>query len=137
MRATYQCLVDRMFPEQLGRNIKVYVNDTLVKSRQMDQYLADLAKTFSTLRKYHMKLNPSKCTLGVRYGKFLRYLVTGKRIEVNPKKIQAIQEMKPPANLNEVRLAGRIAALSRFIFQSAEGLPFFKPLKEGQELRVG
>ncbi|KAL0411422.1 UNVERIFIED_CONTAM: Retrovirus-related Pol polyprotein from transposon opus [Sesamum latifolium] len=88
--ATYQRLVDRMFKEQLGRNMEVYVDDMLVKSRQTDQHLADLAETFS------MKLNPAKCAFGVRSGKFLGYLVKEKGIEVNPEKIRAMQEMKPP-----------------------------------------
>ncbi|KAL0440368.1 UNVERIFIED_CONTAM: hypothetical protein Slati_2519800 [Sesamum latifolium] len=112
--------------------MEVYVDDMLVKSRQTNQHLADLAETFNTLRKYHMKLNPAKCALGVRSGKFLGYLVMEKGIEVNPEKIQAIQEMKPPTNLNEVqRLVGRIATLSRFISRSAEwSLPFFKALKK-------
>ncbi|KAL0401893.1 UNVERIFIED_CONTAM: hypothetical protein Slati_4219200 [Sesamum latifolium] len=64
--ATYQRLVDRMFGEQLRRNMEVYVDGMLVKSRQMDQHLADLAETFDTLRKYHIKLNPAKCAFGPR-----------------------------------------------------------------------
>ncbi|KAL0411264.1 UNVERIFIED_CONTAM: Retrovirus-related Pol polyprotein from transposon opus [Sesamum latifolium] len=133
--ATYQRLVDRMFKEQLGRNMEVYVDDMLVKSRQTNQHLADLAVTFDTLRKYHMKLNPAKCAFSVRSGKFLGYLVTEKGIEVNPEKIRAIQEMKPPTNLNEVqRLAGCIAALNRFISRSTERiLPFFKALKKTKD----
>ncbi|KAL0439442.1 UNVERIFIED_CONTAM: Retrovirus-related Pol polyprotein from transposon.6 [Sesamum latifolium] len=62
--ATYQRLVDRMFREQLRSNMEVYVDDMLVKSRQIDQHLVDLAKTFNTLRRYHMKLNPAKCVFG-------------------------------------------------------------------------
>ncbi|KAL0373553.1 UNVERIFIED_CONTAM: Retrovirus-related Pol polyprotein from transposon.6 [Sesamum radiatum] len=133
--ATYQQLVDRMFREQLRRYMEVYVDDLLVKSRQMDQHLADLAETFDTLRRFHMKLNSANCTFGVRSGKFLGYIVVEKGIEVNPEKIRAIQEMKPPANLNEVqRLAGRIAALSRFISRSAEwSLSFFKALRKTKD----
>ncbi|KAL0411475.1 UNVERIFIED_CONTAM: hypothetical protein Slati_3737200 [Sesamum latifolium] len=59
--ATYQYLVDHMFPQELGRNMEVYIDDMLVKNRQMNQHLVDLAETFDTLRKYHMKLNPAKC----------------------------------------------------------------------------
>ncbi|KAL0402033.1 UNVERIFIED_CONTAM: hypothetical protein Slati_4233200 [Sesamum latifolium] len=79
-----------------------------------------------------MKLTPTKCAFGVRSGKFLGYLVTEKGIEVNPEKIRAIQEMKPPTNLNKVqRLVGRIAGLSWFISRSAErSLPFFKALRK-------
>ncbi|KAL0444521.1 UNVERIFIED_CONTAM: Retrovirus-related Pol polyprotein from transposon opus [Sesamum latifolium] len=99
--ATYQRLVDRMFREKLGRNMEVYVDDMLVKSKQTDQYLVDLVEIFDTLRKFHMKLNPTKCAFGVRSGKFLGYMVTEKGVEVNSEKIRAIKEMKPPANLNE------------------------------------
>ncbi|KAL0457984.1 UNVERIFIED_CONTAM: hypothetical protein Slati_0425600 [Sesamum latifolium] len=112
--ATYQRLLDSMFKEQLRRNMEVYIDDMLVKSRQTDQHLANLAETFNTLR-YHMKLNPAKCAFGVRSGKFLGYLVTEKGIEVNPEKIRAIQEMKPPTNLNKVQRVGTYSLLSRFL----------------------
>ncbi|KAL0440047.1 UNVERIFIED_CONTAM: hypothetical protein Slati_2487700 [Sesamum latifolium] len=119
-----------MFREQLGPNIEVYVHDMLVKSRQMDQHLTDLAETFNTPRKYHMMLNPAKWAFEIQNGRFLRYMVTEKGIEVNLDKIQAIQEMKPPAKLNEVqRLVCRTTALSRFISSSVEpSLLFFKAL---------
>ncbi|KAL0439579.1 UNVERIFIED_CONTAM: Retrovirus-related Pol polyprotein from transposon opus [Sesamum latifolium] len=134
--ATYQRLVDRMLKEELGRNMEVYIDDMLVKSRQIDRHLVDLAETFNTLRRYRMKLNPAKCAFGVKNGKFLGYLVTEKEIKVNPEKIQAIQEMKPPTNLNEVqRLAGRIATFGRFISRSIEwSLPFFKALRKSKDL---
>ena len=32
-RATYQRLMNRMFSHQIGRNVEVYVNDMLVKSK--------------------------------------------------------------------------------------------------------
>ncbi|XP_027171695.1 uncharacterized protein LOC113771297 [Coffea eugenioides] len=47
----------------------------------------------------------------------------------------AIQNMSPPRNLREVqRLNGRLAALNRFLSQSAEkALPFFKVLKKADQ----
>ncbi|KAL0378388.1 UNVERIFIED_CONTAM: hypothetical protein Sradi_3144300 [Sesamum radiatum] len=117
--------------------MEVYVDDMLVKSKQTDQHLTELVETFSTLRRYHMKFNPAKCAFGVRSGKFLGYLVTEKGIEVNPEKIRAIQEMKPPTNMNKVQsLAGRITALNRFISQSAErSLPFLQSLKKTKNFK--
>ncbi|KAL0454768.1 UNVERIFIED_CONTAM: Polyprotein P3 [Sesamum latifolium] len=82
--ATYQRLVERMLREQLRRNMEVYIDDMLVKNRQMDQHLADLVETFDILRKYHMKFNLAKCAFGLRSGKFLGYMVMEKGIEVNP-----------------------------------------------------
>ena len=70
-RATYQRLMNRMFHDQIGRNVEVYIDDMLVKSKEEDGHLDDLRETFETLRKYQMKLNPSKCAFGVTQANFL------------------------------------------------------------------
>ena len=62
---TYQRLVNHMFHPQIGQNVKVYVDDILVKSQDEEIHLNDLQETFDTLRQYNMKLNPSKCAFGV------------------------------------------------------------------------
>ena len=63
--ATYQRLVNHMFRPQLRRNVEVYVDDMLVKSLDEGKHLDDLQETFNTLRRYNMKLNPSKCAFEV------------------------------------------------------------------------
>ncbi|KAJ8470141.1 hypothetical protein OPV22_024484 [Ensete ventricosum] len=110
--ATYQRLVNRMFKDQVRRNMEIYVDDMIVKSRQAETHLSNLAETFRTLRKYKMRLNPTKCTFGITSGKFLSFIVHQRGIDANPDKIKAIQEMQPPKTIKEVqRLAGRLAAL--------------------------
>ena len=74
--ATYQRLMNKMFAQQIGRNVEVYVEYMLVKSLCEDEHLSDLQETFDTLRVYNMKLNPSKCVFGVTVGKFLRFMVS-------------------------------------------------------------
>ena len=69
--ATYQRLMHKVFTDQTGRNIEVYVNDMVVKSRNEETVLHDVEETFQTLAKAHMKLNLAKCTFGVEEGKFL------------------------------------------------------------------
>ena len=73
--ATYQRLVNQMFKKQIGKNVEVYVNDMLVKSKEEEDHLDDLKETFNTLRQYSMKLNPSKYAFRVSSGKFLRFIV--------------------------------------------------------------
>ena len=53
-----------------------YVDDTLIKSKEESKHLDDLEETFTTLKQYQMKLNPSKCAFGVASGKFLRFMVS-------------------------------------------------------------
>ncbi|KAL0400328.1 UNVERIFIED_CONTAM: Retrovirus-related Pol polyprotein from transposon [Sesamum radiatum] len=130
--ATYQRLVDKIFRAQLGRNMEVYIDDMLVKSKEAHCHVEDLDKTFAVLRKYRLKLNSGKCAFGVSGGRFLGFMVTQRGIEVDPDKINAIMNMGSPTSINEVqRLTGRIAALSQFISKSGKkGLSFFKTLRK-------
>uniref|UniRef100_A0A2N9ESH3 Uncharacterized protein n=1 Tax=Fagus sylvatica TaxID=28930 RepID=A0A2N9ESH3_FAGSY len=99
--ATYQRLVNKMFHDQIGRNVEVYVDDMLVKSKKDADHLSDLKETFQTLRRYNMKLNPAKCVFGVSSGKFLGFMVSQRGIEANPDKIKAILDMSPPKTVKE------------------------------------
>lgn len=130
--ATYQRMMDTIFKEQIGRNMAVYVDDMLVKSRKAEDHKSDLQEVFEVLRSRGLMLNPAKCTFGVKAGKFLGYMVTEEGIEVNKNKVAALVNMIPPRNIKEVQsLNGRITTLSRFISRSAEkSLPFCKVLRQ-------
>ena len=65
-----------MFSKQIGRNIEVYVDDMLIKSKEELAHLDDLRGMFATLRQYQMKLNSNKCVFGVASGKFLGFMVS-------------------------------------------------------------
>ena len=133
--ATYQRLMNKMFAHQLGRNVQVYVDDMLVKSVRQNDHLSDLQETFDTLRSYNMKLNPSKCMFGVTAGKFLGFMVSQRGIEVNPEKVRAIMELKPPKTVKAVQsLNGKVVALNRFVSKATDKcLPFFQVLKKSFE----
>ena len=56
-------------------NMKVYMDEMLIKSKEVKTHLEDLQETFDALRRYKMKLNPAKCVFGVSLGKFLGFMV--------------------------------------------------------------
>ena len=130
--ATYQRLVNKMFGQQIGRNIEVYMDDMLVKSKEELTHLDNLKETFATLKKYQMRLNPSKCVFGVASGKFLGFMVPQRGIEANQEKLRAIINMASPRTVKEVqKLTGRIATLNRFFSRAIDKCqPFFKTLKQ-------
>ena len=74
--ATYQRQVNKKFSNQIGRNMEVYMDDMLVKSKEEQTHLDNLRETFATLRQYQMKLNLNKCAFGVASGKFLGFMVS-------------------------------------------------------------
>ena len=133
--ATYQRLMNKMSAHQIRRNVHVYIDDMLVKSRRKDNYLDDLREIFNTLRFYNMKLNPSKYAFKVMARKFLGFMVSQRGIEVNPDKIQAIIEMVPPRNVKEVQsLNKKVATLNRFVSRVTDKcLHFFCTLKKSFE----
>jgi hypothetical protein len=108
--------------------VEVYVDDIVVKTREANSLIGNLAQVFDKLRAICTKLNPEKCVFGVSAGKLLGFLVSHRGIMANLDKIQAIEAMRPPARLKDVqRLTGSLAALNRFISRIAErALPFFK-----------
>ena len=67
--------------------MEVYVDDMLVKRNQELAHMNDLKETFTTLKQYQMRLNPSKCVFGVALGKFLGFTVSQRGIEANPEKV--------------------------------------------------
>ncbi|XP_017419350.1 uncharacterized protein LOC108329586 [Vigna angularis] len=131
--ATYQRLMDKVFHHQIGRCMDVYVDDMVIRSHSMEQHWQDLEEVFSQIRRYSMRLNPSKCTFGVPAGKFLGFMLTRRGIEANPDKCKAVLDMTAPTTLREVqRLVGRLTALSRFIPKLAEHIkPILKNMKKG------
>ena len=91
--STYQRMMTRMLESQLGKNIEVYINDMVVKSKVVSKHVEDLSNIFEIRRKHKLRLNASKCSFGVGSRKFLGYMVTHREIEVNSDQIKAINSL--------------------------------------------
>ena len=95
-----------MFNKQIERNVEVYVDNMLIKSKEEEIHLDDLKETFNTLRQYGMKLNQTKCAFEVSSGKFLDFMVSQRGIiEANLEKVKAILEMSSPKTVKEVQIS--------------------------------
>nr|KYP56259.1 Retrovirus-related Pol polyprotein from transposon 17.6 [Cajanus cajan] len=135
--ATYQRLMNKIFHEQIGRSMEVYVDDMVVKSSDISTHVRDLTDVFQALRQHQMRLNPEKCVFGVSGGKFLEFMLSNRGIDANPDKCQTILDMKSPGTLKEVqKLAGRLTSLSQFLPCLAEiAKPIILLLKKTERVR--
>ncbi|RVW78015.1 Retrovirus-related Pol polyprotein from transposon 17.6 [Vitis vinifera] len=97
--ATYQRAATTLFHDMIHRDVEVYVDDMIVKSRDRSDHLAALER----IRQFRLRLNPKKCTFEVTSGKLLGYMVSERGIEVDPDKIRAILEMPAPRTEREVK----------------------------------
>lgn len=107
--ATYQRAMVTLFHDLMHKEIEVYVDDMIAKSRPGEKHVATLCKLFERLRKFQLKLNPAKCIFGVSSGKLLGFVVSQEGI-------LSIVDLKPPKTQKEVRsFLGRLNYIARFI----------------------
>lgn len=75
-RATYQHAMMTLFHDIIHKDIEVYFDDMIAKSKTEDDHLDHLRKLFAKLRKFQLRWNPAKCTFRVRFGKLLGFIVS-------------------------------------------------------------
>ena len=100
--ATYQRAIQRCLKDQIGKNIKAYVDDVVVKSRTADTLIADLTKVVKALEVYRWRLNSTKCIFGIPSGILLGNIVSHRSNKANPKKIVVVTNMKPSTYVKDV-----------------------------------
>jgi ribonuclease HI len=130
--ATYQREMVTLFHDMMHKEIDVYVDDMIAKSKDEENHIPALKKLFERLRTYQLKLNPAKCTFRVKSGKLLGFVVSNNGIEVDPDKVKAIQAMTAPKTEKEVRsFLGRLNYIARFISQlTVTCEPIFRLLRK-------
>ena len=77
-------MVTRVFKEQIGETIEVYIDNMVVKNRRKDEHMPNLVEVFEILRQHKLCLNANKCVFRMGSGNFLGYMITTRGIEVNP-----------------------------------------------------
>lgn len=69
-------MVNEIFGEQIGRNVKIYVNDIILKPKNVDMLPQDMSETFVKIRQVGIKLSPKKYVFKVPAGKFPRFILS-------------------------------------------------------------
>jgi hypothetical protein len=100
--ATYQRAFQLCLADHLHRNIEACVDDMVIKTRSLDEFIADLEETFNSLRRFQWKLNPMKCVFGMPQGKLLEFITSHCGIKVNLEKINATTAMDAPKTTKDI-----------------------------------
>ena len=90
--ATFMRMIQKCLLTQISRNVEAYMDDIMVKSWKGSNLLTDLAETFANLRRYDIKLNPSKCTFGVPGGNYSVFSFPNKGSTLTQKKLAPYSE---------------------------------------------
>ncbi|GAU25009.1 hypothetical protein TSUD_154830 [Trifolium subterraneum] len=130
--ATYQRMMNKVFHNEIGDMLEVYMDDMIVKSEEEIDHTIHLKRVFDQARKFNMRFNPEKCTFEVKAGKFLGFYLTERGIEVNPDKCRAFFDYPTPKLKKSIQtLNDMLTSMARFVAKSAQhALPLFKLLRK-------
>ena len=131
---TYQRAATTLFHDMMHRDVEVYVDDMILKSRDRVDHWAALERFFQRIRCFRLRLNPKKCTFEVTFRKLLGYMISEKGIKADPDKIRAILDMSPLQTETEIwGFLGRLQYISRFIVRLTDTCePIFRLLRKKQ-----
>ncbi|KAG8501064.1 hypothetical protein CXB51_003123 [Gossypium anomalum] len=96
-------LMNRIFRPYLDKFVVVFIDDILIYSKDETEHAEHLRIVLQTLRDKQLYAKFSKSEFWLREVGFLGHIVSGDGIHVDPSKISAIIDWKPPKNVTEVR----------------------------------
>ncbi|GAU47643.1 hypothetical protein TSUD_238620 [Trifolium subterraneum] len=119
--ATYQRMMNKVFHNEIGDMLEVYMDDMIVKSEEEIDHTVHLKRVFDQARNFNMRFNSEKCTFGVKAGKFLGFYLTERGIEANPDKCRTFFDYPTPKSKKSIQsLNGMLTSMARFVAKSAQ-----------------
>ncbi|KAJ3707632.1 hypothetical protein LUZ61_011337 [Rhynchospora tenuis] len=101
--AAFMDLMNRVFHDLLDSCVVVFIDDILIYSKTKEEHENHLRMVLERLREHKLFAKLSKCEFWLAQISFLGHIVSGKGLAVDPDKIKAATEWKPPKTVTEVR----------------------------------
>ena len=114
--AAFMDLMNRVFHPYLDQFVVVFIDDILMYSKDAQEHEHHLRIVLQILRENQLFAKLSKCDFWLKEVSFLGYIIFAEGIRVDPVKIKAVMNWKPPRNVTEVRsLLGLAGYYRRFV----------------------
>ena len=130
---TFMDLMNRVFRPYVDQFVVVFIDDILVYSKDAHEHEQHLKIVLQTLREKKLYAKLSKCDFWLKEVSFLGHIVSAEGIRVDPIKIEAVVNWKPPRNVIEVKsFLGLAGYYRRFVRGfSVIAFPLTKLLRKG------
>src|SRR3954462_4617787 len=126
--ATFLRLMNSIFMEYLEKFVVVYLNDSLIYSKNDEEHAEHLRLVLMKLREHRLYAKFSKCEFWLPEVTYLGHVISAKGIAVNLERVQAVLDWTPPESVKQVRsFLGLASYCRRFIEKFSK---VAKPLTE-------
>ncbi|KAL0285953.1 UNVERIFIED_CONTAM: RNA-directed DNA polymerase [Sesamum angustifolium] len=98
--ATFSTLMNQVLHGFLDEFVVVYLDDIVVYSGTLAEHVEHLRQVLTRLREHELYAKVSKCSFAQESISFLGHIVERGRIRMDPKKVQAIEEWRPPSDVH-------------------------------------
>ena len=83
--------------------VRVYIDDIGIASKTEEEHLQHIIIVFERLKENNLKINPEKCVFFAIEIKLLGHIIDRNGIKMDPEKVAAIKDRKPPTSLKQVQ----------------------------------
>ena len=101
--AVFMDLMNRIFQPYLDQFVIVFIDDILIYSGGKEDHEENLRVVLQILRENQLYAKFSKCQFWLDSVAFLGYVISVEGVFIDPQKIEAIVNWKPPTNVTEIR----------------------------------
>lgn len=100
---TFQRLMQRIFGDQQGQSLLLYLDDIVVFSSSVAQHLQRLEVVLGRLQQEGLKVKLEKCSFFKREARYLGHVISGQGVSTDPEKIEAVSKWQVPTSVSELR----------------------------------
>ena len=101
--AAFMDLMNRIFRPYLDQFVIVFIDDILIYSGSEEEHAEHLRIVLQILREHRLYAKLSKCQFWLDSVTFLGHIVSAEGVSVDPQKVEAILNWKPPTSVTEIR----------------------------------
>ena len=101
--AAFMDLINRVFSPYLDKFVIVFIDNILVYSGSLEEHAEHLRTVLQIFRERQLYTKFSKCQFWLDRVAFLGHVISAEGVSVDPQKIEAVVNWKPPKNVSEVR----------------------------------
>jgi hypothetical protein len=113
--ATFQRAMEIAFVGEKDNFVVIYLDEITIFSKFNDEHLQHLEQIFQKCRRYGISLNPKHSHFYMLEGNILGHIISVGGININPKRVYAIQKIDIPRNKKAIQyFIGKINFLEAF-----------------------